>query len=344
MKINYFTLALFGGLAVGTMVASTASAASKTLDFSAAVPGSILDSTGVGTGLTSRLSGTGTAIPTNDPNITLDTANSVLHITSPINTDLNGQVGVTMTEAVGMQLAPLGFNSTRDFSVTASFKNVPDNSILDSFDQIGVIVGSTSTTATRAMVINFDFFGNTNEFAAVNSVGGTDTGGNFNTNPTPAGNMSITIARSSGVWTYSLTGTSGSFIGTTTRMPTQPTFLNGLNDLTVGVVSLSTNATVFTADLDSFAVTVPVPGDANGDGFVNMQDFTDISNHLFQTVPSGTLGDANLDGVVNYADFRVWKNNFVGPGGGSAVPEPSTLVMGACALVFGMLGRRRFVS
>jgi hypothetical protein len=178
-------------------------------------------------------------------------------------------------------------------------------------------------------------------------VNGVDSGQAFNTNPTPAGNMSITIARSSGVWTYTLVGTSGSFIGTTTRSPAQPTFLNSLNDLTVGVFSASTNATVFTVDVDSVSVVVPVPGDANNDGLVNMQDFTDISNHLFSTVPSGTLGDANLDGVVNYADFRLWKSNFV-PGAGSSapgsIPEPSTFVMGAIALLLGMIGRRRFVS
>jgi hypothetical protein len=347
MKSNSFTLAFFGVLTAYGLTARTAEAASSTLNFSAAVPGTVLDGGGLGTGFTTRLSGTGSAIPTNDANLSLDTAASVLHLTSPINTDPNGQAGVTTIEFLGLQLAPLGFNSTRDFSVTANFKNVPDNSIMDSFDQFGVYVGSSSTTGTRAMVINFDFFGNNNEFAAVNSVNGVDAGQAFNTNPTPAGNMSMTVSRSSGVWTYTLVGTSGSFIGTATRSPGQPTFLNSLNDLTVGVFSASTNATVFTVDVDSVSVVVPVPGDANNDGLVNMQDFTDISNHLFSAVPSGTLGDANLDGVVNYADFRVWKNNFAPGAGASApgsVPEPSTLVMGAIAILLGMIGRRRFVS
>ena len=199
------------------------------------------------------------------------------------------------------------------------------------------------------MVINFDFFGNNNEFAAVNSVNGVDSGQAFNTNPTPAGNMSMIISRSSGVWSYTLVGTSGSFVGTATRNPAQPTFLNALNDLTVGVFTASTNVTtVFTVDVDNLVVKVPVPGDANNDGVVNLTDFTDISNHLFQSVPSGTLGDANLDGVVNYADFRVWKNNYVpGPGAGAApgsIPEPSTFVMGSIALLLGMFSRRRFVS
>ena len=349
MKTNFLTLQVFAVLATWALMAGSIEAASTTLNFSAAVPATLLDSAGVGTGFTTRLSGTGANITGNDPNATLDTGAGVLHVTSPLSTDPNGQVGVANSEFLGLQLAPLGFNSTRDFSVTANFLNVPDNAIMDSFDQFGVFVGTTSLSGTRAMVINFDAFGNNNEFAAVNSVNGFDAGQSFNVTPTPAGNMSITISRSSGVWTYTLTGTSGSFIGTDTRTPAQPTFLNSLNDLTVGVFSASTNATAFTVDVDSIVVNVPVPGDANGDGFVNLADFTDISDHLFSAVPSGTLGDANLDGVVTYADFRVWKNNYV-PGSGSAgivpslVPEPSTVVLGAFAMLLGMFRGRRFVS
>jgi len=349
MKTNSFTLQVFAVLAAWTLTAGTTEAASTTLNFGAAVPGTLPDSGGQGTGFTTRLSGTGANITGNDPNTMLDTGAGVLHLTSPINTDPNGPVGVADLEFLGLQLAPLGFNSTRDFSVTASFLNVPDNAIMDSFDQFGVFVGTTSLSGTRAMVINFDFFGNNNEFAAVNSVNGGDSGQSFNVTPTPAGNMSITISRSSGVWTYTLIGTSGSFIGTATRTPAQPTFLNSLNDLTVGVFTASTNATTFTVDVDRVVVNVPVPGDANGDGFVTIDDFTAISDHLFDTVPSGTLGDANLDGVVTYADFRVWKNNYV-PGSGSGgfvpslVPEPSTVVLGTFALLLGMFRGRRFVS
>lgn len=347
MKSNFFTLQVCAVIAVWALAATT-EAANKTLNFSAAVPGTLLDSTGAGTGFTNRLSGTGSNITGNDPNATLDTGAGVLHLTAPLNTDPNGPVNAPDLEYLGLQLAPLGFNSTRDFSVTANFLNVPDNAILDSFDQFGVFVGTTAQSGTRAMVINFDFFGNNNEFAAVNSVNGVDAGQAFNVTPTPAGNMSITIARSSGVWTYTLIGTSGSFIGTATRTPAQPTFLNSLNDLTVGVFSASTNATTFTVDVDSFVVSVPVPGDANGDGLVNIQDFNDISDHLFSTVPSGTLGDANLDGVVNYADFRVWKNNYVPPGGAGSfvptlVPEPSALALAAFAILLGMFRGRRDV-
>jgi hypothetical protein len=346
MKNHSLLLKVSAIVAASLISVTPAKAAKTTLNFSAAVPGTLADATGQGTGFTTRLAGTGASIAASDSNLALDTGAGVLHITSPINTDPNGQVGAGTIEFLGLQLAPLGFNSTRDFSVTANFSNIPDNAIMDSFDQVGVFVGQNSMTGTRAMVINFDFFGNNNEFAAVNSVNGADAGQAFSVTPTPAGAMSMTISRSSGVWTYTLIGTSGSFIGTTTRTPAQPTALNALNDLTVGVFSASTNATVFTADLDSLVVTVPVPGDANNDGLVNIQDFNDISDHLFSTVPSGTLGDANLDGIVNYADFRVWKNNYVPPPGSagvipSLVPEPSAVVLGVFALLMGMFRGRR---
>jgi hypothetical protein len=349
MKTNFLTLQVVAVLTALALAEGTAEATSTTLNFSAAVAATLPDSTGQGTGFTTRLSGTGANITGNDPNTVLDTGAGVLHLTSPLNTDPNGVVGAGDLEYLGLQLAPLGFNSTRDFSVTANFLNVPGDDIMDSFDQVGVFVGTTAQSGTRAMVINFDAFTNTNEFAAVNSVGGGDVGGSFNVTPTPIGNMSITIARSGGVWTYTLIGTSGTFIGTATRTPAQPTFLNSLNDLTVGVFTASTNATAFTVDVDSVVVNVPVPGDANGDGFVTIDDFTAISDHLFSTVPSGTMGDANLDGVVTYADFRAWKDNYVPPGGSggfvpSLVPEPSTVVLGAFAVLLGMFRGRRFVS
>ena len=329
--------------------ASPADAIEFSLDFSSAVGGTIMDTGGEGTGFTNRLSGTGGAIAASDPNLDLDTTAGVLRMTGQVAAEPNGPLNVDNLEMFGIQLASLGFNSSRDFSLTASFLNVPDNSVMDSFDQFGIFVGTNSLNHTRAMVINFDFFGNNNEFAAANNINGADTGQHFNLNPTPAGNMSFTISRSSGVWTYTLVGTSGSFIGTATRTPAQPTFLNSLNDLTAGVFFGSTNTTPYTVELDSFVVNVPVPGDADNDGDVDEDDFFAISDNLFDTVPPGTMGDANLDGVVTYGDFRLWKDNFVGPfepgsGAGSAaslpIPEPSGLMLAVMAVLGLLCGRR----
>ncbi|MCA9184336.1 MAG: PEP-CTERM sorting domain-containing protein, partial [Planctomycetales bacterium] len=84
-----------------------------------------------------------------------------------------------------------------------------------------------------------------------------------------------------------------------------------------------------------------VPGDVNGDGVANMDDFPPIRDHFFQSVTGRAEGDLTLDGFVNFADFRQWKDNAVGVGV-SSVPEPamgSLLSIGMLAL--GMVRRRK---
>jgi len=80
-----------------------------------------------------------------------------------------------------------------------------------------------------------------------------------------------------------------------------------------------------------------MPGDANRDGSVNINDFIVISNN-FSKVPSspGLDGDVFVDNIVDQRDFRLWKNA-VGPAvaaqvGDVLVPEPSLLAMLGLAL------------
>src|SRR5262249_42138579 len=58
------------------------------LAFDRALPGSIRDQNGLGTGLTQRLVGTGRALTENDPNLRLDIAKAQLELTTT-NSDLN---------------------------------------------------------------------------------------------------------------------------------------------------------------------------------------------------------------------------------------------------------------
>lgn len=91
------------------------------------------------------------------------------------------------------------------------------------------------------------------------------------------------------------------------------------------------------------------PGDANGVGGVDINDYLLIQAHAFQKVPFGTLGDVTDDGFVDFTDFREWKTNF--PGGAAAadaavaalsVPEPSTLALGGIGLLLlATIHRRR---
>lgn len=92
-----------------------------------------------------------------------------------------------------------------------------------------------------------------------------------------------------------------------------------------------------------FLVTQPtaslLPGDANGDGIVNLADFNILKTHFGQAGGRGE-GDFTGDGTVDLADFNVLKANF--GEGGAAVPEPSTLLLsGFAAMGLALVGAKR---
>lgn len=77
--------------------------------------------------------------------------------------------------------------------------------------------------------------------------------------------------------------------------------------------------------LTAFQGSTGLPGDANGDGRVDLADFGILKSNF----GSGTTlaeGDFNGDGKVDLADFGILKENF-GKSGAAAVPEPATLVL-----------------
>jgi hypothetical protein len=352
MKTNLFaTFALSAATCLA--LANAGNAASLNLDFSS-TGGTLLDAQGQGTGFTTRLSGTGTALAANDPNLDINTATGKLTIRTGNNTganqDFNGQVGLDTLEAVGIQLSSLGYTGSEDFSVSAVFDPLtPTND----FDQAGIFIGSDAQSLARAGHITF---GDGQEyFSGYNTAGVDNNGRFFGFGFNGADGMTVTISRVGGDWQFFVDGlawhpnTAGDGAGT----PVDPTGFNGspdlnsLSDLTVGVFAINVVNTVSeTVSLDSFSVNVPVPGDACGDGTVDIEcDFPLISDNLFNTVPAGTLGDVTLDGVVNYADFRLWKNNYVPEGSASGsivggVPEPSGIVLAVFALL-GIAIRRR---
>jgi hypothetical protein len=321
------------------------------LDFHSA-SGTILDTNGLGTGFSARLSGTGTAQPTNDPRLVLNTTAGTLSLTtSATNEDFNGQAGISTAEAIGLQLSSLGYTGTQDFAVSTHFQPIRTDGLPGAImnnDQAGVFVGQNSANLTRGGHITFS---NAAEWFSGNTQNGTDINGHFfGFGLNVANGLSVTISRSGSTWQYIINGVNWApnTAANGTGSPAPPTFLNSLSDLTVGVFGINVNNTdAVTYKMDSFnAVVETVPGDANGDGHVDLNDFNLISDNLFKNVTPGTNGDLTLDGVVNYNDFRLWKNNYH-PGAGSSVPnfvpEPSSFVLSIFALL-GILGGRRFLS
>ncbi len=85
---------------------------------------------------------------------------------------------------------------------------------------------------------------------------------------------------------------------------------------------------------------VPIPGDINRDGSVNLADFVLLKEQFGQTGP-GLPADIDADGSVGLGDFVILKDNFGSVG--IAVPEPSALLLllcGAIWLLFSASGRR----
>lgn len=86
-----------------------------------------------------------------------------------------------------------------------------------------------------------------------------------------------------------------------------------------------------------FSVAPLLPGDANGDGRVDLSDFGILKDNFGQSPAARDQGDLNSDGRVDLSDFGVLKDNF--GTGGTAVPEPCARSLAALAAM-GMFGLR----
>ena len=105
----------------------------------------------------------------------------------------------------------------------------------------------------------------------------------------------------------------------------------------VRVEALDTTKVLTLAEVEVFgppAVVVGVPGDYNSNGIVDGADYVVWRKHNGQTGgATAAQGDGTGDGNVNAADYSYWRTRFgntSGSGsslGGSAVPEPASVVL-----------------
>ena len=115
-----------------------------------ALDGGIRDDAGVLTGFTHRLPGTGTALPSDDPNLRLIPAKGQLELTTT-KSDLNTQSELPQGEYLGVRLADLGFAGPEDFEVSVTILDIP---ALEFIGQFGVYAGPASNQNIRGGLIS----------------------------------------------------------------------------------------------------------------------------------------------------------------------------------------------
>src|SRR5262249_3849882 len=136
--------------------------------------GTLLDLSGVGTGLTHRLPGTGQRLPPRDPNLRLDPGQGCLELTTT-DSDINHQRKIDRGEYLGVRLSDLGFTGKEDFAVSTSIPTIP---ALEFIGQFGLYAGTRSDKNIRGGVISRREPGSYTQFL-VNNNGGRDAHSHF---------------------------------------------------------------------------------------------------------------------------------------------------------------------
>jgi hypothetical protein len=254
--LPFFLIAAFL-LHAGTPAAN---ATTLSLNFGSAVPGTILDGSGNGTGLPTRLSGTGATYGAgSDSTLTLNTGAHTLTIAPTNAADFNGATNLANMEALGVQLSSLGYTGSQDFSVSASF-TFPAAANAD-YNQFGVYVANSGTVVTRDGFVFVDSVNGQNAYSTNDNPGAgpNDTGTTFSAQTFHAGDsITASMTRIGGTFTETVTDTTPGHTFTVNVTPANPpgAFLNSFSNLNVGIYATETNGNLFSLPVTSFSATV----------------------------------------------------------------------------------------
>lgn len=213
-------------------------------------PATLLDQSGVPTGFTTRLPGSGTSIAANDPNLLVADGRVLLTSTE---FDHAGSRAPEDAEYVGIRLSEAGWEGGA-FAVSVTFTNVPD---LGGFvPQFGVFAGSDVENYAYCGVTHFDGEQIYNQIAFEDTQPITSAFSGMNV---PGNDLRITIAcDDDGQFTFTAHDLTE---GTVFHPPLtgQPSFLLDSEDLVVGIASLNPFTNPHTVEIDRLDVRI---GDA----------------------------------------------------------------------------------
>ena len=243
---------------------------STTYTFDTSIPGTITDESGLGTGFTDRLPGTGSSLPANDPNLLLQTGAGLLTIQST-RSDINHSVNLDQLEAPGFLLSGV---SGMDVSISALFRNVQ---VPNASDQLLLYFGTSATSVVRAG------FHQQNVYLIVENQGAGDVRpylSDYNAFA-PGDDVLLTFGRTGGLWQLSwqdLTTPADSGSSSPVSIP----WLDAEDNLYAGVMASNPGSnTPFTAQIDTLAVTA-VPEPSTNSMFVVCASGLSLLRHLHE--------------------------------------------------------------